>query len=385
MSRKATFASESTPAHDGRPTYGSRAAQAAARVAERYAQAPSYSELLADEARNAMRAAEAASKAAQQAQAAVQYVLDGLEAAAAPGLISQQEFEDSDAPMSHGTPDSQLLDEPTPFFPARRTAQAGWPGEREDDRQALTSPGAAAEAFEGSRADDAGEPIYANLIHFPRPMIATRRMRPRRAEGPLADAPAKPQLSIFEVDPGSISTEAAPSFDEPTAPVWMRADRSKTVFEAQPVVNLPEESLRPAPQASIKLAPLNRRLMALVVDVSLTFAAFLSLAMLLISRAGYLLGLRTFELVTVLAVLAVGAAYQALFVELARDTPGMRYAGIALSTLEGQLPSREQRYMRLAGFLLSVVPLGLGLVWAIFDDDHLMGHDRLSKTYLRLR
>ena len=84
MSRKSPFASESTPAQDGRPTHGSRAAQAAARVAERYAQAPSYSELLADEARNAMRAAEAASKAAQQAQAAVEFVLDGLEAAAAP-------------------------------------------------------------------------------------------------------------------------------------------------------------------------------------------------------------------------------------------------------------------------------------------------------------
>ncbi len=93
MSRKATFADEPTPAHDGRPIQGSRAAQAAKRVAERYAQAPSYSELLADEARNAMRAAEAASKAAQQAQAAVQYVLDGLEAAAAPELASQPRFE----------------------------------------------------------------------------------------------------------------------------------------------------------------------------------------------------------------------------------------------------------------------------------------------------
>ena len=385
MSRKATFAGESAPAHDGRPTQGSRAAQAAARVAERYAQAPSYSELLADEARNAMRAAEAASKAAQQAQAAVQYVLDGLEAAAAPELTSQQRFETADAPVLHETPDSRLLDERSPFFAARRTGQAGWPGEREDDRQALASPGTSSDAFKDSRADDAGVPIYANLIHFPRPMVATRRMRPRRAEGPLADSPAQPQLNIFEVDPGSISTEAAPSFDEPTAPVWMRAEKSRAELEPQPVVNLPEESPRPAPQASIKLAPLNRRLMALVVDVSLTFAAFLSLALLLISRAGHLPGLRAVELATLFAMLASGVAYQALFIELARATPGMRYAGIALSTFEGQLPSRVQRYMRLVGFLLSVVPLGLGLVWSIFDDDHLMGHDRLSKTYLRMR
>ncbi len=215
-------------------------------------------------------------------------------------------------------------------------------------------------------------------------MVATRRMRPRRAEGPLADSPAQPQLSIFEVDPGSISTEAVPSFDEPSAPVWMRTEESRSELEPKPEP-MPEESLRPAPQASIKLAPLNRRLMALVVDVSLISAAFLSVALLLISRTGHLPGMRAVELATLFAMLATGVAYQALFIEFVRATPGMRYAGIALSTFEGNLPSRAQRYVRLAGFLLSVVPLGLGLVWSIFDDDHLMGHDRLSKTYLRMR
>jgi hypothetical protein len=41
--------------------------------------------------------------------------------------------------------------------------------------------------------------------------------------------------------------------------------------------------------------------------------------------------------------------------------------------------------MRLAALLLTVLPLGLGLVWALFDEDGLMGHDRLSKTYMRMR
>jgi uncharacterized RDD family membrane protein YckC len=385
MSRKTPSASESTSAQDGRPTHGSRAAQAAARVAERYAQAPSYSEFLADEARNAMRAAEAASKAAQQAQAAVQYVLDGLEAAAAPEWVPQPGFEASNPPVSHETPDSQVLDERSPFSAAKRTEQARRLGERADDRQAPASPEASKEALDDSRADDAGVPIYANLIQFPRLMVATRRIRPRRAEGPLADAPAQSQLSIFEVDPASISTEAAPAVDEPAAPVWMRAEESSSEFEPQPEERLLEESRPRTTQGSIKLAPLNRRLMALVVDVSLTLAAFLSLALLLVSRAGNLPGLHTVELATALAMLAIGTAYQALFLVLARATPGMRYAGIALSTFEGRLPDRAQRCMRLAALLLSVLPLGLGLVWALFDEDRLMGHDRLSKTYLRMR
>jgi uncharacterized RDD family membrane protein YckC len=201
----------------------------------------------------------------------------------------------------------------------------------------------------------------------------------------LADAPAQSQLSIFEVDPASISTEAAPAVDEPAAPVWMRAEESSSEFEPQPEERLLEESRPRTTQGSIKLAPLNRRLMALVVDVSLTLAAFLSLALLLVSRAGNLPGLHTVELATALAMLAIGTAYQALFLVLARATPGMRYAGIALSTFEGRLPDRAQRCMRLAALLLSVLPLGLGLVWALFDEDRLMGHDRLSKTYLRMR
>lgn len=379
MSLKTPSTNESRAAQDGRPTHGSRAAQAAARVAERYAHAPSYSELLADEARNAMRAAEAASKAAQQAQAAVQYVLDGLEAAAAPELVPHSESEAANAPVS------QLLDERSPFSAAKRTEQTRLLGERADNRQAPASLEAADEAFDDSRADDAGVPIYANLIQFPRLMVATRRMRPRRAEGPLADTPAQSQLSIFEVDPGSISTEAAPAADEPAAPVWMRAEESSSEFEPQPEEQLLEEAMPQASQRSIKLAPLNRRLMSLSVDASLTLAAFLSLAALMVSRAGHLPGLRTVELATALAMLAIGAAYQALFIVLVPATPGMRYAGIALSTFEGQLPGRAQRCMRLAALLLSVLPLGLGLVWALFDDDHLMGHDRLSKTYLRKR
>ena len=46
------------------------------------------------------------------------------------------------------------------------------------------------------------QPIAANLIEFPRELIAARKVRPRQAEGPFYDtAKDSPQLSIFEVDP----------------------------------------------------------------------------------------------------------------------------------------------------------------------------------------
>jgi len=125
--------------------------------------------------------------------------------------------------------------------------------------------------------------------------------------------------------------------------------------------------------------------MALIVDASLVLAVIVFAAMQFASHAKQMPGLRTIELGAALAVFAIGAGYQTLFLTLARATPGMSYAGIALSTFDGHGPSRAQRFGRVMALLLSVLPLGLGLVWALFDDDHLMGHDRLSKTYLRKR
>ena len=53
-------------------------------------------------------------------------------------------------------------------------------------------------------------PLPANLIEFPRQLIASRKARPRYAEGPLRDeaeaAPGDGQLRIFEVDPAQIAT-----------------------------------------------------------------------------------------------------------------------------------------------------------------------------------
>ena len=164
---------------------------------------------------------------------------------------------------------------------------------------------------------------------------------------------------------------AALVVDVPATPAWMRRELTRGVTGdragsrtagGNPRGEILEE---PAPQApaatAVDLAPITWRLLAIVVDCALVTAAFLAAALLAAAHASQLPGPRTAELGAALAVLVIGAAYQAFFFALAGATPGMRYAGIGLCTLDGFNPSRAQRWGRLVALPLSVLPLGLGL------------------------
>ena len=87
----------------------------------------------------------------------------------------------------------------------------------------------------------------------------------------------------------------------------------------------------------------------------------------------------------VLAFVLVGLLYHAFFLMLGEDTLGMRQAGISLCTFDNRIPSHAELRRRLGALLLSLVPLGLGVAWVLFDEEHLSWHDRLSNTYPRMR
>jgi hypothetical protein len=61
----------------------------------------------------------------------------------------------------------------------------------------------------------------------------------------------------------------------------------------------------------------------------------------------------------------------------------MMYAGIAFCTFDDERPTRVQLRKRVTALLASVLPMGLGIAWSIFDEDHLSWHDRISRTYHR--
>jgi hypothetical protein len=266
-------------------------------------------------------------------------------------------------------------------------------------------------------------PIQANVLEFPRQLVAARKARPRLAEGPLRDladaepdTAAPPQLRIFEVEPEDISAESASAdsaFAQANPPEWQRM-----VLDAAVVFpdSIPGSSVEPAPDTPLRsfsapdpwipsspvpsesnlpepglLAPIypcgvDRRLMAALVDATCIAAAAIGFACAAVMVSGRTLnGISRGGLAAAAFALlaAFFALHQFLFLALGDQTPGMMYARIGICTFSDENPTRQERCRRAWATLLAALPLGLGLLKMAIDIDHLGWHDRRTRTYLR--
>jgi uncharacterized RDD family membrane protein YckC len=394
-------------------------------VAARYAKAPSYSQMLAAEAPAAPPAGEVAAPTAADSSET-----DGFSAVTgprfwdpdAPPVLAAAPTDETDweptLPPPHSPVPSTLEDwenglahnhmEPdlrlrpmeavpaTVAVPASALADESEPAPTEEfapSPYASSAPDSTSRAKwewpelarefsinEETEPVEPDAPIHANLIEFPRELVATRKVRARRAEGPFAAKPES-QLSIFEVDPRAVSTRpdtaAAAAIAAWPEPAWAEIELEPQAHEE------PEPGGTPVAQSELELAPINRRVVAALTDCLLIAGVVLVPALVAAEKFGYPRPVKIVELGAVLALLLAGMLYHAFFLTLGGVTPGMRFAGISLCTFDGQIPTRKQLRGRWGALLLSLVPVGLGIAWAIFDEDHLSWHDRLSKTYLR--
>jgi uncharacterized RDD family membrane protein YckC len=394
-----------------------RASRIAAAVAERYANSQSYRAFLAAQAEAAIREAEAAAEVAAlnaQAVADAQYQLLAeldqwtLTPPTPPTTLPADtpRITEALAPAQPNTPASasgltvRLYDEAQvarsysePSVPSYRS----WHTITPDETEALALDEEI--AFRQSPVfEDVTPPIDipANLIEFPRQLVAPRKARPRLAEGPLreeADQTAHrdshtAQLRIFEVEATQIST--APVV-ESVEPEW-----SSILLAAQPVsafVEVPEAPFQPI--FSPQTASFSLRLMAAAVDGCIITAAlfvFIAAFALTVGKLQGGHGIGTTPAHITLQTAAIGAAgtlavftllYQFLFFTLAEATPGMRYARIAFCTFSDDNPTRAAMRRRIFATILAACPLGIGFLWAWLDDDGLGWHDRISRMYQR--
>lgn len=73
--------------------------------------------------------------------------------------------------------------------------------------------------------------------------------------------------------------------------------------------------------------------------------------------------------------------YKLLWTFVGRDSIGMRAAGLRLVDFDGNPPSQERRYYRAFGSIIGLLAAGVGLVWALVDEDSLTWHDHMSATF----
>ncbi len=419
-SEPATLSTEATRSNSSsRP----RSARIAAAVAERYAQSPSYRAFLSSEAERSVQhahaAAEIATINAHAIALAQQQLLADLEqwqwtSATEPDTSASAAVAAADVvTMMHATPAAivpaptapALVQEVAPHaFTVRLYENVGpaapTPSRRAGGTASIDLSDADSDAEREALDDEitfrkdpwfdeitAPEPLPANLIEFPRQLIAARKARPRRAEGPLlADetgSDSTSQLRIFEVEADQIS--AAPANDSVT-PDWTSITLAALPSSAPEPNVWGDGSPTLVPQA----APVARRLMSGLVDGVLIAAAttlFLATAAethLLLSHGAIL---RLSLPFAAAAITGSGAALTLLYLllsfTLGDQTAGMRYARIGLCTFADENPTRRAMRRRLLAMFLSAAPLGLGFVWACLDEDRLGWHDRMSRMYQR--
>jgi uncharacterized RDD family membrane protein YckC len=130
------------------------------------------------------------------------------------------------------------------------------------------------------------------------------------------------------------------------------------------------------------IASLGDRRLAAVVDVVCLFFAYGAFLALFGSLGGQFTLSKLSAVVYMATFSIVYIQYFCLFTIFGETTPGMMLRGLQVVDFSGEPPSPKQMLLRSAGYILSAGTFFLGFLWAMWDEDELTWHDRLSRTYL---
>jgi uncharacterized RDD family membrane protein YckC len=84
-----------------------------------------------------------------------------------------------------------------------------------------------------------------------------------------------------------------------------------------------------------------------------------------------------------LCYFALVGIYLFLFMLSASQTPGMKYRGLTVVTVEGAPLDPRRACLRGLGYFISILPLLLGFLWMLIDPEHLTWADKVSGTYVK--
>ena len=87
-------------------------------------------------------------------------------------------------------------------------------------------------------------------------------------------------------------------------------------------------------------------------------------------------------MVTALIGVGVTIGYPVVFWVLLGQTPGKLLMGVRIARTNGKRLTIGRALLRYLGYWLSAIPLGLGFLWVLVDDQRQCWHDKLADTYV---
>jgi uncharacterized RDD family membrane protein YckC len=146
-----------------------------------------------------------------------------------------------------------------------------------------------------------------------------------------------------------------------------------------------EERVFSQPQESIicdaLVAPAQLRFKAAMVDGSLILTGCAICAAIYLYAGGILSTDKHILPFWLLSLITVPLAYKLLLSFAGPDSIGMQRLGLRLVDFDGNVPSKQKRFLRMFGGLISLLAAGIGLLWTFVDEDTITWHDHMSNTF----
>src|SRR4029077_5039675 len=130
------------------------------------------------------------------------------------------------------------------------------------------------------------------------------------------------------------------------------------------------------------LASIDDRRLAALIDLGCLLFAYGGFLLLFGSLGGQFSLSKLNDAADAATFAIVYLQYFALFTIFGGTTPGMMMRDLQVVSFSGEPPTPRQMLLRSAGYILSAGTFFLGFLWAMWDEDQLTWHDRLSRTYL---
>jgi len=130
------------------------------------------------------------------------------------------------------------------------------------------------------------------------------------------------------------------------------------------------------------VASIDERRIAGLIDAGCLLFAYGAFLTLFGSLGGQFTFSKLSAAVCVTTFIIVYLQYFALFTVFGGTTPGMMLRGLHVVSFSGETPAPRQMLWRSVGYMLSAGTFFMGFLWAMWDEDALTWHDRLSHTYL---